>query len=233
MWDTSSDCSGRGEDRLTHLDRSAASRSTVLEVSSDEWDHQACQLPPEVSRLPPPGSQATEPGGGSGAERRGPGPGRRARAHSASLESKNEWKYGETRGGPEKRRGAGCTSKQGAGLGASNAVGRSACLVVTTGRFCKVQYDNDGVTFQISMMNLPIPVLPCYSRDVPTQTNSKAKFTGQEKTLDFTLSHSDIHQEDEQQPRHGQHLGRGPRASSSRSPGVRAVPHDEESSPSL
>lgn len=35
---------------------------------------------PEVSRLPPPGSQATEPGGGSGAERRGQG--RHARTHT-------------------------------------------------------------------------------------------------------------------------------------------------------
>lgn len=31
-----------------------------LPPGSDEWGHQACQLPPEVSRLPPLGSQALE-----------------------------------------------------------------------------------------------------------------------------------------------------------------------------
>lgn len=78
---------------------------------------------PEVSRLPPLGSQATEPEGGSGAERRGAGQDRHARTHTRqSLDRKNEWKYGETWGGQEKQRGTGCTRKQGASLGASNTV---------------------------------------------------------------------------------------------------------------
>lgn len=91
---------------------------------------------PEVSRLPPPGSQATEPEGGSGAERRGAGQGRHARTHTRqSLDRKNLWKYGETRGGPVKQRGAGCTCKQGASLGANNTVGRMDTLTTC---FCSL-----------------------------------------------------------------------------------------------
>lgn len=36
----------------------------------------------------------------------------------------------------------------------------SLCLAVTTGRLCKVQPDGDGVTFQITMIKLPIQALP-------------------------------------------------------------------------
>lgn len=49
---------------------------------------------------------------------------------------------------------------------------RSACLAVTTGRFCKVQSDNDGVTFQISMIKLPIPALLCSSPVMCTHTHT-------------------------------------------------------------
>ena len=45
---------------------------------------------PEVSRLPPPGSQATEPEGGSGAERRGAGQARHARTHTRQKLGRKE-----------------------------------------------------------------------------------------------------------------------------------------------
>lgn len=63
---------------------------------------------------------------------------------------------------------------------------------------------------------------------------SKAKrFTGEEYTLKFTLSHTDVNQEEKQKPGYGRHLRRGSRRSSSFSVSPRRVPHDEESNYAL
>lgn len=63
---------------------------------------------------------------------------------------------------------------------------------------------------------------------------SKAKrFTGEEYTLKFTLSYTDVNQEEKQKPGYGRHLWTGSRRSSSFSVSPRRVPHDEESNYAL